>query len=554
MKKNLRAQKSRDAVRKPALIGKDKFGLDVLTAAGKRSIRDYVTDVDGDVYALNNMSEEMASTAMARLSRSAEDVRVILAREFIGQEDRVAEVGNRIVNEFGDDSVKDLGGGLKVIVVNASNLLTKHLERGRLAGYIEQSTRYIYFDRRGPDGKFRYHTPATLDSKTAKQFENFAVDVFETYSRIVHATTEHIRNTHKRPSDIPEAGWNNVTRAQACDAARLLLPVATRSIVGITGSAHSYEGMIITMQGSDNAEARHVGAQILVELRKLIPVLLAKADNPDRGGATSAYKATTRKATLALTPQEKLQPQKMPTKARLIDYYPKKELELVAHMLYQGSNLSLSQLSSMLKNWSETQLINAFKTYVGERYNRRHRPDRAIEVAQYIWDIVCDYGIFRDLQRHRLVDALEWQNLHPFFGYEIPALLKEAGFNGEAERLFDESQRTYEMLIKRGYLDEAQYATLLGHKMRWKVAFNAREAFHLLELRTQPSGHPGYIKLCQQMYETIRTVHPRLAKAMIFINTKGETDELTRLGETRALQRKLELMSPGNKIPKSKSR
>lgn len=550
--RNSRIKKGQTSAKKQTLTNKDKFGLDVLTAAGKREISDYVTDTEGDVYALRNMSEEMASTAMARLSRSAEDVRVILAREFIGQEDRVSEVGNRIVNEFGDDSVKDLGGGLKVIVVNASNLLTKHLERGRLAGYIEQSTRYIYFDRRGIDGKFRYHTPSTLDSKTTKDFENFAVDVFETYSRIVHATTEYIRQTHKRPSDLKEVGWNNVTRAQACDAARLLLPVATRSIVGITGSARSYEGMIITMLGSDNAEARDVGAQILSELRKLIPVLLAKADNPDRGGAISAYKAATRKATKALTPQEKLRPKQLSTEARLIDFYPKNELELVPHMLYQSSNLSLTQLSTLLKKWSETQLIKAFDAYTGERYNRRHRPDRAIEVAQYIWDVVCDYGIFRDLQRHRLVDALEWQNLHPFFGYEVPALLKEAGFQSEAKRLFEESQRIYELLIGRGYADEAQYATLLGHKMRWKVAFNAREAFHLLELRTQPSGHPGYIRLCQQMYETIRTVHPRLAKAMIFINSKGETDELTRLGEARALQRKLELIASASKTAKRK--
>ena len=85
---------------------------------------------------------------------------------------------------------------------------------------------------------------------------------------------------------------------------------------------------------------------------------------------------------------------------------------------------------------------------------------------------------------------------------------------------------------------EAQYATLLGHRMRWKVTFNAREAFHFFELRTSPQGHPGYRKLAQQMYEKVAEVHPMLASAMIFVN-QGEDTELTRLAAERATQFKL---------------
>lgn len=523
------------------LTEKDEFGLDVLTEEGKRRVSDYVTDIEGDVYALNNMSEEMAAAAMARLSRSAEGVRVILAREFIDHEDKVREVAGRIVNDYGDDSVKQLGGGLKVVVENASNLLTKHLEWGRLAGYIEQSTRYIFFDRRGPDGKFRYHTPTTLDSETLDTYERYATKTFESYSEIVRGITEHLRDSEPRPDGLDETSWKNWTRTQACDAARLVLPVATRSIVGITASAHAYENAVINLISSDNAEARQAGEAMLTEGRKLVPVLLAKTDSPDRGGATVAYKAETRHTISLLTPKLELEPQQLDSRAQLVDYSPQHELSLLPHMMYRFSNMTIKELESEIHNWDESEIINAFTAYMGERTNRRHRPDRAIEVAQYIWDIVCDYGIFRDLQRHRMVDALEWQNLHPYFGYELPTRLIDAGYSDLAHKVFETSLKQYELLKSRGYEDESQYVTLLGHKMRWKMGFNAREAFHLLELRTQPAGHAGYRKLCGEMYESIKRVHPKLARAMTFINTEGGTQEQTRLGEIRANQRRRQL-------------
>lgn len=531
-----------EAQNKPLLVAKDQFGLDVLTEEGKQRVEKYVTDIEGDVYALKNMSEEMAATAMARLSRSAEGVRVILAREFIDQEDKVDEVANRIVNEFGDDSVKQLGGGMKIVVENASNLLTKYVEWGRLAGYIEQSTRYIFFDRRGADGRYRYHTPESLSAELKNGFETYADYIFDSYSEIVRGTAEYVRSTNDKPEDLSDTAWKSVTRAQACDAARLLLPVATTATVGITASAHAYENLAINLLSSDNAESRKAGENILREARKLTPILLAKTDEPSRGGAISAYKAETRHNMQALAPRTELEPQNLESGAELLEYSPKHELELLPHLLYRYSNMSIQELEAEVSAWGDDELLRAFTAYMGERTNRRQRPDRALEVAQYVWDIVCDYGIFRDLQRHRIVDALEWQELHPYFGYAVPQLLKDSGYENKVHEVFRTSLKQYERMKEQGYPEESQYATLLGHKMNWKLAFNAREAFHLLELRTQPSGHPGYIKLCQEMYAKVSHVHPKLAEAMVFINTKGENEDLTRLGESRAIQRKRELL------------
>jgi thymidylate synthase ThyX len=179
---------------------------------------------------------------------------------------------------------------------------------------------------------------------------------------------------------------------------------------------------------------------------------------------------------------------------------------------------------------------------MGERLNRRHRPGRALEKAHYSWDLVCDYGIFRDLQRHRMVDDLQWQALTPRYGYDIPQLVEDAGLSEQFERCFDLSLELYSQLQAAGYALEAQYATLLGHRMRWKVTYNAREAFHFHELRTSPQGHPGYRKLVQQMHEKLAEVHPLMAAEMKFVN-QGEDEALTRLAAERYTQFKLEQLS-----------
>jgi hypothetical protein len=211
---------------------------------------------------------------------------------------------------------------------------------------------------------------------------------------------------------------------------------------------------------------------------------------------------------------------------------------LVADMLYEHSNMSLEDIQSKVSTWSYDKKIEAFKTYIGERLNRRHRPGRALEKAHYSWDLICDYGIFRDLQRHRMVDDMQWQILTPRYGYDVPKLIEDANMVSQFEECFDLSLKIHSILSEAGYTVEAQYVTLLGHKMRWKVTYNAREAFHLHELRTSPQGHPGYRKLVLQMHEKLAEVHPLIAESMIFVNS-DEDPKLTRLAAERYTQFKL---------------
>lgn len=524
-----------------AYVQKSAEGHYSITEAGRNYLKEAVTDTEDDVYVFTEkLSPVTIAAAMARLSRRSDDMRVTILDEFAGKAEKDAQLLQRVITAYGDDSVQQLGG-IHFVVENASNLLTKKLEWGRLAAYLEQSTRYIYFDQKDKDGRYRYYTPEHMDVETIAAYEAAMDKIFDIYSDMVHKLTDYVRNTSKTPKKEQDVAWRSATKAQACDAIRAVLPVATKSTVGIFASGQAFESLIMHLLSDELTEARQTGQKLLEQGRKVVPMFLERADKPERGGAMVAYRANTAAAVKTLADKNLKNSHAHTTTqdVTLVDYWPKNELLLVPDMLYEHSNQPLEQLQAEVNAWPYEKKVEVFKTYIGERLNRRHRPGRALEKAHYSWDLVCDYGIFRDLQRHRMVDDMNWQLLTPRYGYDVPALVEEAGLTDQFEECFDISLKLHSQLIKAGYTLDAQYATLMGHKLRWKVTYNAREAFHFHELRTTPQGHPGYRKLVLQMHEKLAEVHPLLAEAMRFVN-KDEDPELTRLAAERYTQYKLQ--------------
>lgn len=518
----------------------NKQNVLTITDSGKDYLKDIVTNTDSNVYAFTNvMNPVTIAAAMARLSRRADDMRITILDEFSGDKGKDEKLLQRVITAYGDDSVQQLVGQ-HVVVEGASNLLTKKLEWGRLAAYLEQSTRYIYFDKKDANGRYKYYIPSHFSAKVKKRYIHDMDQLFDIYSDLAHKLTDFIREKSDTPKADRDGAWMAATRAQACDAIRPVLPVATKATVGIYGSGQALEGLIMHLLSDQLPEARTTGQHLLDETRKVIPTFLERADKPDRGGAFIAYRATTFAEVDKLS--KKLLPQQHATEVTdavdLTDVWPRNELDLVADMLYEHSNLPLSTIRRDVATWPYDKKIAVFEAYMGDRLNRRHRPGRALEKAHYAWDLICDYGIFRDLQRHRMVDDLEWQVLSPRYGYEIPKLVEDAGLSNAFEQCFDISLDLYSALQAAGYELEAQYAVLLGHKMRWKVMYNAREAFHLHEIRTSPQGHPGYRKLVLQMHEKLAEVHPLMAEAMKFVN-KGEDPALSRLAAEKYSQFKL---------------
>lgn len=518
------------------------------TDAGRTYLADVLTDPIGSIYGFNDtLSPVTVATAMARLCRRSDDLRITLLEEFTEKNVDNDSFTRRAILAYGDDSVHQMMG-LHLVVEGASNLLTKRLEWGRLGAYTEQSTRYLYFDRKDKSGHYRYYVPKSFDDSTKAIYRESLDKIFDNYSVIVKRLTDYVREKTSVPKLEQDEAWENATRAQACDAARAVLPVATKSAVGMFASAQSIEDLIIRLQSDELPEAKSTGAKLLEQVREIAPAFFDRTDQPERGGADIAYRADTAGAV------KKLSAQYLPTShsldsqnsVDLVDVWPRNELLLVPDMLYEHSNMTLREIREMVESWPYDKKAKAFQTYMGERLSRRQRPGRALEIAHYTWDIVCDYGIFRELQRHRMVDDLERQYLTPRYGYDVPELVESAGLDDLFEECFDISLRLHSMIQQAGHPVEAQYATLLGHKMRWKVMYNAREAFHIHELRTSPQAHPEARKLVQLMHDKLAEVHPLMAGAMRFVDT-SEDPELTRLAAERYAQYKLRQLE-GNSI------
>ena len=515
-----------------------------ITQEGKAFLDNILTDSSGDVYVFNDkISPITVAAAMARLSRRFDDLRVTLLDEFAGKMGKDNSLLRRIITAYGDDSVQQLAG-IHLVVENASNLLTKKLEWGRLAAYLEQSTRYIFYDEKDENGNYRYIVPESLNGDLKAKYISFMDKIFDNYSVIVKKLTDHVRNNSKVPDEERDIAWKGATKAQACDAARNLLPVATLSTVGIYISGQSLESLIYHLWSDELPEANIKGDQILKEARKVIPMFLERADKPERGGAFVAYRAENMKNIKKLA--KELLPETFSAgeyrEVTLNNYFPKNELDLAADMLYSESDRSLEEIKNIVDELPYDKKIKIFNTYIGERLNRRHRPGRALEKAYYSYDIVCDFGIFRDLQRHRMVSDLDWQTLSPRFGYSVPELIEEAGLVDLFEDCFVLSLSLYSEMLADGKETEAQYATLMGHRMRWKITYNAREAMHFHELRTAPQGHPEYRRIVKIMHDELAKVHPILAESMKFVN-KDEDPELTRLAAERYTQFKLKKLN-----------
>jgi len=280
------------------------------------------------------------------------------------------------------------------VVEKGSNLLTKKLEWGRLAAYLEQSTRYIFFDQKDEAGKYRYYTPAHLPERVAQQYTVYMDQIFDLYSEMVHKLNDYLKSHTSVPKKEQDAAWRSAIKAQACDAVRPVLPVATTSTTGIYASGQALENLIMHLLSDPLPEARETGQAILAEARKVAPAFLERADKPERGGAAIAYRANTDQAVQKLAREYLSGTHADPTEAvQLTEVWPRNELDILPDMLYAHSDLPLRKIQETTADWTYDQKLSVFEAYMGERLNRRHRPGRALEKIHYSWDLLCDYGI-----------------------------------------------------------------------------------------------------------------------------------------------------------------
>jgi thymidylate synthase ThyX len=485
------------------------------------------------VFALRNLPEAVKGALFARYSRSPKSLRRLLVDEFLPPDDdappQAAEVGSeragalyeRVLGEYGDDSVAQLGAA-HVAVEGASNLLTKALEWNRLASYLEQSTRYVPLTDR-PGGRYRYHVPPALaaNPELARQYEETLDDAFDAYSDLLPILSAHVAALLPEDPGTPPAARVRAVRARALDALRGLLPAATLANVGVFASGQAYEAMLVRLRAHPLAEARECAGRMLRELRKVIPAFLTRVDREDRGGAHSRYLTATERATAALA-EELLdsRPPELPAgpSVRLVDFDPDGEARVVAHALWPSSGRGLAEVRGRADALSTIERARVLAAYAGERGDRRQKPGRALEATSYTFEVVCDYGAYRDLQRHRML-SIQAQPLGPDLGYDVPAEVAAAG----AEEAYAQRQEACAALARQlagPFPTEAAYAVTMAHRIRFAMTMNAREAMHLIELRSQPQGHDAYRAVALEMHRLIdeEAGHRAIAATMTFLD------------------------------------
>jgi thymidylate synthase ThyX len=511
----------------------------------RERLRPYFTNLDRPVFALVNLPETVKGAMFARYSRYPGTLRRLFLEEFADSlpEDatpwhpqegqRAAELYERIFVGYGDDSIAQVGG-VHLACEWASNVLTKILQRPRLAAYLEQSTRYIAYDAPMPTGGFRYYRDPALGPEYAVAMDS----LFGCYSGLLPRVQQWVDERYPNVAEHSPAAHRRAVKAKTLDLLRGLLPAASLSHMGIFASGQTYEQLVLHLSASPLPEARAYGEMILTELRAVIPSFLARVDRPERGGEwvrhleASASTARVVARSLGLGADTSTSS----TSVSLLEARGS-ERDLLASMLFESSGLPEDSIRARVEHLGEDELRRHIGSLVGERQNRRHKPNRGFESVSYRFEIVSDYAAFRDLQRHRML-TVQWQQFTPHLGAHVPDEIAASEFCSEFDSALETSRQECERLSEEGHGPAAAYPLCLAFRIRYVLDLNAREAIHLIELRSGQQGHPSYRAIAQEMHRLISEVHPAIGASMAHVDLTSEPRLERILAELRAEPRR----------------
>jgi len=510
----------------------------------------YFTNLDRPVFALRNLPEVVKGALFSRYSRTEKSLRRVLLDEFINDPEsgfagivgdapaaddmvavkRAEEFYERVLVGYGDDSVAELAGA-HVAVERVSTLAAKALEDSRIGiSPLEKSTRYVRFDRPGPDGRRLYHRGPEL---THPDYEPAADSLFETFSSLLEPLTSAIRERFPIEPDETDRAWKSATRAKALDLLRGLLPAGTLTNLGLFGNGRAFEYLIMKMSASELPECRTLATDLHRELAEVIPSFVKRAID-DRYGQPAADRLVRIRTTLQRISSASPSPPEgragVGASVRLLSYDADAERKVVQAALYPYSDAALD---SSVRADPDAVL----EALLGGRANRRQRAPRALERAQYEFEIVANFAAYRDLHRHRMLTQ-DRQLLGTSLGYDLPPALTELGMDDAFRRAVDKATAAHRRMEPEIGPALAQYVVPLAYRVRWFFRVNLRELYHLCELRTTPQGHPDYRVVAQEMFRLASEVHPRLTRYATFVDT-SPGDELERRKSERRHDEKL---------------
>jgi thymidylate synthase ThyX len=543
---------------------------ETFTAEERALLSRYVTNTEGSVFALINLPEVVKGALFSRYSRSTLGLRRLLLKEFIQVPEaglaamtgaakgidpakdsalairRAQDFYDRILDGYGDDSIGELGGA-HLAIENVSMIATKLIEDARIGGSpLEKSTRYVSFGQKVNGDYLFYKEPRLMGSRHAELYVNTCRMLFETYQALMEPVSACIARMAPRGAKSDEKAWRQSVRARTFDALRGLLPAATLTNMGVFGNGRFFENLLIKLQLSSLAELQQIGQKAYQELCKTIPSFVRRANpmHPHFAGfcahARAQQQAVERRLAALPLPEA---PQGNGPWVRLVDFDPESEAKIVAALFYPHTALGLSALREWAAAMPETERGELFEAIAEVRTNRRHKPPRALEHAFFSFDLVGDFGMYRDLHRHRMLTQ-QRQPLTTRLGYVVPDEVAESGCEPRYREALARAAQAFEAIAK-DHPGEAQYVVPMQYHIRWNVHINLRALIWLVELRSQPQGHPAYRKMAQDMFRAVREIQPRLAPLFKFVDMQGSRgggkDLLGRLDAEKRKEQKKQL-------------
>jgi thymidylate synthase ThyX len=508
----------------------------------KKILSDHFSNTDGNVFAIITPRQVDRGALMSRYSRTDKSMRRIFLDEFLQNKNRGEEFYNRVLLEYGDDSVAELGEA-QIAIEGLSNIAVKKIEDRRIGlSYLEKSSRYVAWNKK-INGEYRFYKDSEL---MKSRFADLYVDTcnfsFDVYSENIDPMIKYIREKYpiekytfndskdgkektfsklKEEKDVKSANiiYSGSTKAKALDILRGILPASTLTNVGITGNGRAFEYLLTVLGSSKLEEEQNLASKIKKELDVTIKAFVKRADDK-YGKAFQSYLQDLKKASKNIA--NEIKPKIISgVKTQLVDYESEKTAidKIITSIIYEQSpSTSYGNIMQQVKKLPNAKKIKMLDSFVKLRKNRRHRPSRAFESVYYTFDLLNNFGMFRDFHRHRAL-TLERQLLTTDHGYNIPNEIKVLGIEKDYHECMNKTKHTFDKIRIR-YPEQGQYVVNFAYNYPYFMKFNLREACHLIELRTVPQGHIDYRQVAQKMFKEINKIHPNLSKIMKFVDLK----------------------------------
>lgn len=441
------------------------------------------------------LTEEQIAVAFAMTSRRPEPFDEI-ARQV--SEEKAADFHERWVLGYGHASVAE-HAVIHLAVENISRLACDGLEDNRLASYTEKSSRYQVM----PEGYF--HTPAELDGHPAlrREYQATCRQLFAAYRKLIDGCMEHLRSAHRQRGRESDSAYRLRLRRIATDGCRSALPAATLTNVGVTANARTLERGISKLMSAELEEERQLGRAVREQGREVTPTLIKYADE----APYLKRRPEVQRSFADLLDNDSEQPQPS-VEARLALWDPQAEEKLAAALLYGASDTDYPAAWRRAQDMTGEQrqrIIDASLAGLGPH----DTPPRELEVVDYTFEFLLDYGAFREFRRHRMQTCLP-QMLTATHGFRIPPVIAEGGLEGPFAEAVGAAEAVYHKMREEVSPAVAQYAVTHAHNRRLISKMNLRECYHLFKLRTSPMAHESIREPMLEALRLAQEVHPQL--------------------------------------------